>query len=599
MYAPMSELRRSASVEVPAQIEFDEVEMGLLADQEEQRPLIGSGGDEGLGGKGVAPDTNEWAVACLLLQHVSSTFTAACYDFASFLFLIEVFKDTLVPASLVGLFTKLTGLLLSGYVGGLVDRVRRLRLVRLAIGAEKSFKLANYALFLVLFGPLRPYAQAAFHGDASPLIVGATWTILVLTVAFSSLLGLANTAMTVAIERDWVMTIARNDPPALTKLNTNIRRIDLLSKLIAPLFVSVLSTFGGYLFATTILLLWVAVTCAAEYFWIEVVYRRFPVLAEGEEAKALTRLPTAPTSSDSRLPSMWRQAGKWWKRERGDWAEFIRLPIFASSISIAVIYLTTLSYDGTFIAYIKAARGWDDAFIALMRGLCVVTGLIGTWVMPRLEKSIGLERAGAWSIWFEIGCLAPVMVSFFYGTGRYGEHGDVWNSVVLFGGIALSRIGLWSFDLCQLKELQLALDSHPHRNRLTALQLSLSNLFDLAKYALTLAASTPAQFKWTAVVSWLAVLAGGEGVLSGFAASVNVSSTCLASRLLHAFPRIDSSSIRHRADRHRAAATDVSHHTTPTEASEDAAGSKRNFAFKPWPHPNNVQVCHGAAWVQE
>lgn len=50
---------------------------------------------------------------------------------------IEVFKDTLVPASLVGLFTKLTGLLLSGYVGGLVDRVRRLRLVRLAIGAEK------------------------------------------------------------------------------------------------------------------------------------------------------------------------------------------------------------------------------------------------------------------------------------------------------------------------------------------------------------------------------------------------------------------------------------------------------------------------------
>lgn len=83
----------------------------------------------------------------------------------------------------------------------------------------QSFKLANYSLFLgtklvlhgcvkaddgsVLFGPLRPYAQAAFHGDASPLIVGATWTILVLTVAFSSLLGLANTAMTVAIERDW------------------------------------------------------------------------------------------------------------------------------------------------------------------------------------------------------------------------------------------------------------------------------------------------------------------------------------------------------------------------------------------------------------
>lgn len=60
----------------------------------------------------------------------------------------------------------------------------------------------------------------------------------------------------------------------------------------------------------------------------------------------------------------------------------------------------------------------------------------------------------------------------------------------------------------QLKELQQALDAHPARNRLTALQISLQNTFDLLKYALTLAAATPAQFKWTALVSWLAVLGG-------------------------------------------------------------------------------------------
>jgi iron-regulated transporter 1 len=29
----------------------------------------------------------------------------------------------------------------------------------------------------------------------------------------------------------------------------------------------------------------------------------------------------------------------------------------------------------------------------------LITGLIGTLAMPRLEKLIGLERAGAWSIW--------------------------------------------------------------------------------------------------------------------------------------------------------------------------------------------------------
>jgi len=57
---------------------------------------------------------------------------------------IEVYKDTLVPASLVGLFSKCTGLLLSGYIGGLVDRTPRLSFVRYAIGFEKVWTSPIY-----------------------------------------------------------------------------------------------------------------------------------------------------------------------------------------------------------------------------------------------------------------------------------------------------------------------------------------------------------------------------------------------------------------------------------------------------------------------
>ena len=73
--------------------------------------------------------------------------------------------------------------------------------------------------------------------------------------------------------------------------------------------------------------------------------------------------------------------------------------------------------------------------------------------MPILEHHIGLVRAGAWSISFELCCLLPAMMAFFFGTGVYGEQGPVWNQVLLFGGIALSRVGLWSFDLCQVRPL--------------------------------------------------------------------------------------------------------------------------------------------------
>ncbi|KAL1411254.1 hypothetical protein Q8F55_002205 [Vanrija albida] len=448
-----------------------------------------------------ASSSGTWAVPCLLLQHVSSTINAGLYDFAAFLFLIEIFADTLVPSALVGLFTTLSGLFLSGYIGGLVDRTPRLRFLRRAIGAEKLFHGANYAIFLVLFGPLKSVASAAFHLRAGGGHIAAVYACLVATVACSSALGLANTGLTVAVERDWVTTIARGDTALLTQLNTYMRRIDLVSKLVSPLVVSLLTVVWGYTAAVALLLGLTLATAATELVWIGVVYRRFPALAQQHAAGAEgdgdgDGEPAAPT---------WSQ---WLEQEKSDWAEFVRLPVFGSSVAIATIYLTTLSYDGTFIAYVKAARGYDDAFIAGMRAVCLVTGLLGTAAMPVLERHIGLERAGAWSIWFEVACLLPSVVSFFYGTGAYGEHGAAWNTALLFGGIALSRIGLWSFDLCQLKVLQLALDDHPRRNRMTALQIALQNLFNLGKYAVTLAAATPAQFKWTALVSWFAVVGG-------------------------------------------------------------------------------------------
>lgn len=49
------------------------------------------------------------------------------------------------------------------------------------------------------------------------------------------------------------------------------------------------------------------------------------------------------------------------------------------------------------LAYLKS-RNYNDAFLAGQRGICVVTGLMGTILMPYLERKIGLIRAGAWSI---------------------------------------------------------------------------------------------------------------------------------------------------------------------------------------------------------
>lgn len=116
---------------------------------DEDAPLMAS---SGTGHDGDAPsdpaELSKWAVASLLLQHLSSTFIDGAYNFACFLFLIEVFTDSLVPASLVGFGTKLAGLALSGSIGGLVDQHPRLWFIRRAILAQKCLQALSYGLFL-------------------------------------------------------------------------------------------------------------------------------------------------------------------------------------------------------------------------------------------------------------------------------------------------------------------------------------------------------------------------------------------------------------------------------------------------------------------
>ena len=61
----------------------------------------------------------------------------------------------------------------------------------------------------------------------------------------------------------------------------------------------------------------------------------------------------------------------------------------------------------------------------------------------------------------------------------------------------------------QIKQLQQVLEPHPHRNRLTALQSSMLNVYAFSKYGLIFILSAPEQFKWTALVSLVSIATGG------------------------------------------------------------------------------------------
>jgi len=454
----------------------------------------------------VDPDAplDKVALICLSAQHLSVTWTQRTAEFATYLFLIDLFPTTLLPSALYGFFSTLAGVLFAGDIGTLVTNRSRLRTIRLNILICKSSVTIIYGLLLVLLVAYSKEAYAAGEGigkGGHPVV----WTLFALLVLTSCISKLGDIGMSIAVERDWVTTIANGSSSHLTLLNLWLRRIDLMCKLGAPLLTGLLTTTVGNVKSGIVLVSAALGTLGFEIFWIGVVWDRFPVLHDRVEAVVEMEMEdvedpgrtgvTATTSREGR-----HQIGGH-RRWTQDWLMFLRNPVFPSSLAISLLYFTTLSFDGTMISWMKT-NAYSDPLISGMRGVAVLAGLLGTMVMPFLEERIGLARTGNWSIWFvfslscnllrvethgmgrfEVIALVPALVSFFVGSPT-GIPAPRWNQALLFGGISASRIGLWSFDLCQIKLLQLSLVDHPRRGTLTGLQYALQNVLDLLRYVM-------------------------------------------------------------------------------------------------------------------
>lgn len=165
------------------------------------------------------------------------------------------------------------------------------------------------------------------------------------------------------------------------------RRIDLLTKLLAPLFVSLLTSTAGYSTSCVVLLTMSGVTACFELIWIGTVYRRFGALKMDEDRVASERLDgielsepvngseneitrrgqagtqTLATVSKMRISGLQSKLRSWTKDQALDWRTFASMPIFASSITIALLYMSALSFDPQFIAYLKSETTYR--FVAL------------------------------------------------------------------------------------------------------------------------------------------------------------------------------------------------------------------------------------------
>lgn len=123
------------------------------------------------------------------------------------------------------------------------------------------------------------------------------------------------------------------------------------------------------------------------------------------------------------------------------WQGYTSHSVFLASFAMSLLYLTVLSFGTTMVTYLLHT-GFSPMEVSSMRIGSVVAELSGTWAAPFIMDRIGPIRSGLWFLNWQSACLAAAAAGFVFL-----DAGSRMVAIILIVSVALSRIGLWGFDL--------------------------------------------------------------------------------------------------------------------------------------------------------
>ena len=179
---------------------------------------------------------------------------------------------------------------------------------------------------------------------------------------------------------------------------------------------------------------------------------------------------------------------------------------FLPSFSLALLYLTVLSFSGQMITYLLAV-GFSSATVGVLRGVSATFELSATWTAPKVMQRIGPIRSGIWFINWEIFCVSIACLLFWLPENGLDRRLAAGGTVA---AVIASRIGLWGFDLSAQIIVQEEVESEL-RGTFSSQEFAWQNIFEMLSFASTIVFSRPTEFKIPATISAGAV--GMAGIL--------------------------------------------------------------------------------------
>lgn len=124
---------------------------------------------------------------------------------------------------------------------------------------------------------------------------------------------------------------------------------------------------------------------------------------------------------------------------------YVKHPAFLPSFALSLLYFTVLSFSGQMITYLISV-GYSSLHVGIARVGSSIFEISATWAAPLLMKKIGVVRAGIWSLAWQMAFLAVALGWYLSNFEDLGTN-SIFSATGLAVGVALSRMGLWGYDL--------------------------------------------------------------------------------------------------------------------------------------------------------
>ncbi|XP_042015608.1 solute carrier family 40 member 2-like [Salvia splendens] len=450
-------------------------------------------------GEQLALQTHSFPSSSLLnlyVGHFLARWGSRMWEFSVGLYMINVWPDSLLVAAAYGVVECASTVIFGPLIGQLVDKLSYTRVLQLWLLSQNlSFAVAGVAVVAILM-----------HMD----LVTANYTVFIALLVLINVSGavavLSTLAGTILVEREWVVVISEGQSPGvLTKMNSVIRRIDLICKLFAPVLTGFVISFVSLTASALALAIWNIVSVFLIYILLMSVYKGIPRLRDVSERRVsvasrslVGEVDESVSTSHERESLITSDANYSESSPKGTmiekflslpyvsaWRVYVNQDVILPGLALALLYFTVLSF-GTLMTAALEWQGIPAYVIGIARGISAMVGIGATFGYPVLESRISTLRTGLWSIWSQWGCLLLCVASILMRS-------KISSAYVLMAGVASSRLGLWMFDLSVVQQMQDGV-AESDRCVVGGVQNSIQSMMDLMTYIMAILISNPKDF---------------------------------------------------------------------------------------------------------